>query len=96
MKPEKYRRGQALRVFWVDSTQSQGWRYDENPSVHVENVATLGFFVNSDLRGINMTSTLSDAGGSLSLVTIPWQAITDIQDISDWDQFTGYPGYGQV
>jgi hypothetical protein len=87
MKPEKYRRGQALRVLWVDSTQRAGWLYDEHPPVHVEEVVTQGFVVNQSPKGLNITSTISEAGGVLSLVTIPWECITDIQDIEDWGRY---------
>lgn len=84
-------RGQALRVFWVDSTQSAGWRYEDNPPVHVEDVVSLGFFVNDSPKGINITTTLSDNGGILSYTTIPWEAVTVIQDIPEWDRHASLP-----
>lgn len=81
MKPTEYRRGTALRVTWVDSTESSGWMYEKTPAVHVEEVTTTGHFVNSTDKGLNMTSTLSKLGGVLGLVTIPWQSVTSIQEI---------------
>lgn len=91
MKPEKYDRGTALRVFWVDSTQSEGWRYEENPPVHIEEVLTLGFVANTSAMGISLTTTMSDNGGILSLVTIPWEAITFIQELKDWGRYFNLP-----
>lgn len=91
MKPLSFRRGTALRVFWVDSTHTPGWIYDEHPTVEVENVSTLGWAVNSTVRGLNLTSTLSTRGGLLSLVTIPWAAITDIQELKEWNRDTNIP-----
>lgn len=88
MKPEKYRRGQALRVLWVDSTETAGWLYLTNPPVHIEVVVTQGFVVNTSDEGINLTSTLSDNGGILSMVSIPWEAVKDIQDIEDWGRYS--------
>lgn len=91
MKPLSFRRGTALRVFWVDSTQTSGWLYDSLPDVQVENVATLGWAVNSTINGLNITSTLSRRGGILSIVTIPWRAITDIQELKEWNRDTNIP-----
>ena len=86
MKPEKYIRGKALRVFWVDSTQSAGWQYHENPPVHVEEVVTLGFVVNTTNRGLNMTTSISELGGTLSMVSIPWECVIGIQSLNGWDR----------
>lgn len=87
MKPEEYIKGQALRVFWVDSTQSAGWQYAEHPPVHIEEVVSLGFFINSSPKGVNLSHSLSEHGAVLSLVTIPWEAITHIQDIEGWGRY---------
>lgn len=91
MRPEKYSKGTALRVFWVDSTQSEGWRYEENPPVHIEEVVTLGFVANTSNMGLSLTTTISDAGGILSLVMIPWEAILDIQELTDWGRYDNLP-----
>jgi hypothetical protein len=91
MTPISFRRGTALRVFWVDSTQTPGWIYEKLPTVQVERVATLGWAVNSSVRGLNLTSTLSTRGGALSLVTIPWAAITDIQELEEWNRDANLP-----
>lgn len=86
MKPQTYARGIALRVTWVDSTQSHGWLYTENPPVHIERIVTQGFAVNTSPDGLNMTSTISKLGGVLGLVTIPWACITSIQELEDWNR----------
>lgn len=91
MKPERYSRGKALRVFWVDSAESSGWNYDENPPVHVEEVVTLGFVVNTSEKGLGLSTSLSQLGGTLSRVYIPWQAITGIQSLSGWDRDDNHP-----
>lgn len=91
MKQQKFERGDALRVFWVDSTQSAGWMYESNPPVHVEEVTSLGFFVNSSVKGINLSTTLSENGGILSLITIPWECITGIQEIHEWGKGFNLP-----
>lgn len=91
MKPLSFRRGTALRVFWVDSTQTPGWLYEDLPEVKIEKVATLGWAVNSTIEGLNLTSTLSRRGGILTLVTIPWRAITDIQELKEWNRDTNIP-----
>lgn len=91
MTPLSFPRGTALRVFWVDSTQTAGWMYDLHPPVEVENVATLGWAVNSTVNGLNLTSTLSKRGGVLSVVTIPWAAITDIQELKEWNRDVNLP-----
>lgn len=88
MTPQNYRRGIALCVHWVDSTQSEGWMYEEAPPVHIEEIKTTGHFVNSSKQGLNMTSTLSKLGGVLGLVTIPWAAVTSIQELERTDQPT--------
>lgn len=90
MKPEKFSRGTALRVFWVDSSQTAGWQYDETP-VLIEKIATLGWVVNTSEDGINMTSTLSRHGGALSLVAIPWACITYIQTLPEWNRDANLP-----
>lgn len=87
MRPEKYDRGTALRVFWVDSAQSSGWRYEENPPVHIEEVVTLGFVANTSDKGISLTTSMSDNGGILSMVMIPWEAITRIQELESWGRY---------
>jgi hypothetical protein len=91
MKPQMYPRGKALRVFWVDSTQSGGWRYGENHSVVIENIATLGWITETDEDGLSMTSTLSRHGGVLTVVSIPWQAVVDIQELPEWDRDANLP-----
>lgn len=91
MKPEKYSRGQTLRVFWVDSTQSAGWRYEANPPVKIEEIVSIGFVAGCSEVGINLTTTVSDGGGVLSFVSIPWEAITHIQDIPDWGRYEKLP-----
>lgn len=91
MKPLSFRRGTALRVFWLDSTQTAGWLYEDHPEIMVEKCATLGWVVNSSIKGLNLTSTLSTRGGVLSLVTIPWKAITDIQELKEWDRDANIP-----
>lgn len=91
MKSQSFPRGKALRVFWLDSTQSGGWNYDAEPPVHIEKIATLGWVVNTSTEGINMTTTLSRHGGVLSLVSIPWQAVTHIQEYDEWNRDEGLP-----
>lgn len=91
MKPEKYRRGKALRVFWVDSTENAGWHYGENPPVYIEEVVSLGWVASTSDKGLNLTTTISERGGTLSLVSIPWEAITDIQDIPEWGRYDEIP-----
>lgn len=87
MKPEKYSRGDTLRVLWVDSAQTPGWVYEAEPPVNIEEAVTCGYFVNSSNEGINMTTTLSDGGGALNLIAIPWSAIREIQQIFDWGRY---------
>lgn len=87
MKPERYRRGQALRVFWVDSTECGGWHYGENLPVQIEMVESLGWVVNTSGKGLSITTTISDRGGVLATVSIPWGAITGIQDIPEWGRY---------
>ena len=90
MKPQTYLRGQALRVFWVDSSHRAGWRYDD-PPVLIEEVSTLGWVVNTNRKGLNMTTSISKHGGILSLVTIPWQSVTNIQVIPEWNRDANLP-----
>jgi len=91
MKPREYTRGKALRVFWVDSTQTAGWKYDEEIPVTIERIATLGWVVTTSPDGMNMTTTLSRHGGVLSFVSIPWRAITHIQELNEWDREANLP-----
>lgn len=91
MKPKSFPRGKALRVFWVDSTQTAGWRYEETPPLLIEKIATLGWVVNTTHEGVNLTTTISKHGGVLSLVTIPWQAVTHIQELTEWDRDSNLP-----
>lgn len=90
---EAYAKGIALRVSWVDSTQRSGWMYEENPPVVVEDIITQGFFINSTKVGMNISSTMSEGGGILSLVTIPWEAIKNVQIIEEWSR-DDRPGEG--
>jgi hypothetical protein len=91
MKPRAFSRGTALRVFWVDSSQTAGWKYDENIPVMVEKIATLGWVTDTSSDGINMTSTLSKHGGVLSYISIPWKAIVHIQELNEWDRDANLP-----
>ncbi|CAN5950560.1 unnamed protein product [Sphagnum jensenii] len=90
-RQQNFPRGRALRVFWQDSTQLSGWQYGEEVPVHIERVATLGWVVSSSKDGINMTTSLSKNGGALSLVAIPWLAITHIQELPEWDRNSNLP-----
>ena len=93
MEWKPYVRGQAIRVFWHDSSHQAGWHYpgDEAMPVHIERVATLGWVVSTSSDGINMTTSISKNGGILSLVSIPWLSITHIQELSEWNRDASLP-----
>jgi hypothetical protein len=91
MKPQNFSRGDALRVFWVDSTQTAGWQYESEIPVLIEKIATLGWVTDTSDEGLNITTTISRQGGVLSIVTIPWKAITCIQELKDWNRDVNLP-----
>lgn len=91
MKSQSFPRGKAIRVFWVDSTQSAGWKYGEEIPVTIEKIATLGWVVGTSKDGLNMTTTLSQNGGVLSIVAIPWQSVVHIQECNEWDRDVNLP-----
>jgi hypothetical protein len=90
--------GDAIRVFWEDSTQSGGWCHPhcEETPVRIEDVCSLGFFVNSSERGLNLTTSLSSHGGVLSIVSIPWASIRTIQRIPEWNSDHNLPSSGNL
>ena len=77
--------GTPIRVMWVDSSNRKGWIYNREELGEVTQVISIGFTLKSTPDTLTLASSIGNSGEMLTPLTVPWKAITDLQEIpGDW------------
>ena len=74
MRAKKLERGQLVKVFWVDSYSNHGWQIEYEPPDFARIVSS-GFVVNSNNKGVTLTTSTGSENDCHGPLTIPWCAI---------------------
>jgi len=86
MKQLPLPKGKAVQLYWVDSAIKHGWQHLNQDNYGVETVSSMGYVVESKPEHLTLTCSISASDGVIAPLSIPWEAIVDIQLLPDeWD-----------
>lgn len=78
--------GDAVRVNWMDSYTTPGWRDIEHTPVPYH-IVTQGFVTANTKKLLGVTHTISVTGGTLDPIHMPWVAIKGVTKLGKrWDR----------
>lgn len=86
MRPIELPKGKAVHVNWIDSVTQTGWNY-EGGGFEPEHVHSIGYVISASPKTLVLSTSISDRGGIVSALIVPWQAVDEVALIgADWDR----------
>lgn len=80
MKAQTFKFGTAVRVQWVDSAMRRGWsRPDSDGPYAPQRIVSQGFVVESNDKGLTITSSIDDENSVIGPMIMPWGCIENLQ-----------------
>lgn len=87
---KKFKRGQAVRVCWVDSAANEGWQGRD--AGETGKVVSLGFVTKAEAECLTISTSIAHNGHSHSPITIPWKCILKVQELEEkWSRNNSLP-----
>ena len=86
MDPLALKPAVLVRVTWVDSDYTRGWHYpaEETGEYKLDlgsEITSVGLVVKANERSLVLSSSLSDSGGVLCPLSIPWGMIQRLEEL---------------
>ncbi len=77
---EEFKLRKLYWIEWIDSSSTNGWAFEERACDNDLRCWTVGFFVGEDDEAVTVAGSCSAHGALLDPITIPWVAVTKIQE----------------
>lgn len=79
---KKLKFGDAVRVYWLDSSVQEGWQRTP-PKDGTGQIVTLGYVIESSLATLVISHSIEKSGPFLSTLSIPRGAIVSVEKLKE-------------